>query len=62
MYKVTHPHVVGDVATQDVLAMSFSIQRLVLLAEAWEPLLAVRNIQASIKGTLINTDNVRKEI
>lgn len=55
MCKITHPHVVGDVATQNILAMNFSVQRLVLFAKAWEPLLAVRNIQTSIKSTLITT-------
>ena len=55
LHRITHPHVVSDVTTQNILAMSFSVQRLIILAETCEPLLAVRNIQTSIKGTLIIT-------
>lgn len=39
-------------ATIDVLAMDISIQLLVILLETSKPLLAVRNIQASIQCSL----------
>lgn len=45
-------HVICDMATQNILAMSVSIQCLILLVEPWEPLLTVGNVQSSIQSSL----------
>ncbi len=45
-------HVVRNATTQDVLAVSFSIQTLVLFAKTCEPLLTMGNVQTSIQSTL----------
>ncbi len=45
-------HVVSNVTTQDVLAVSFSIQTLVLFAKTRKPLLTMGNVQTSIESTL----------
>jgi len=46
------PHVVSNVATQDILAVGFSIQTLVLFAETCKPLLTMWNVQTSIQSAL----------
>jgi hypothetical protein len=45
-------HGVSNVTTQDVLAVSFSIQTLVLFAKTRKPLLTMGNVQTSIQSTL----------
>ena len=50
--KNTHPHVITNMATIDVLAVDLSIKLLVILAESSKMLFTVRNIESSIKGTL----------
>jgi len=49
---MVYPHVVRNVSTQNIFAVCLGIQGLVFLAETWESLLAVGNIQSSIKSTL----------
>jgi hypothetical protein len=45
-------HVVSNVTTQDVLAVTFSIQTLALFAKTPKPLLTMGNVQTSIQSTL----------
>lgn len=45
-------HVVGNVATKDVLAEDLSVQGVLLLVETRETLLGVRNVDSTVDGTL----------
>jgi hypothetical protein len=45
-------HVIGNVTTKDVLAQNFGISSVCLAVEAWETLVAVRDVKTTIDGTL----------
>lgn len=51
-------HVVSDVSTIDVLAEDLSIKSILLLVETREALLAVRNVDTTIDGTLEGSEDL----
>ena len=55
-------HVVGDMKTEDVLSVDISVQLLALGVITWESLLGVRDVNASINGSLQSSKNLQKEM
>lgn len=50
-------HVIGDVLSEDVSTVDFSVEALVLSAVAWETLDGVGDIEATINSTLHGTED-----
>ena len=48
----THPHVVSNMPSKDVLAVNLSIQRLLVLFEPSKSLVTVGNVKATIQSSL----------
>lgn len=48
----THPHVLSNMSSIDVLAVNLSIQLLLILLETSKPLVTVRNVKATIQSSL----------
>ena len=51
-------HVGRNVAAVDVLAVHLRIQLLAVLAKPCKPLVAVRNVESSVKGTLTSSSPI----
>ena len=59
LFRSKRLHVLGDVATEDVLLQDLSIELLGLWVVAWEALLVVGDVDTTVGSTLEGTEHTR---